>query len=177
MSTPVTRVEDIQRPTAGDYRIDPGRTTITFGTRHLFGLAPVRGTFTVREGHVRVTDSLTDSSVRAVVAAASITTGNKGRDTTVGSARFLDAIRHPDITFASTGLEQTDRGWVLHGALTVLAATRPVDLRVERVGTEGTRLRVVATCDVDRYEFGVAASKGMAGRHLALRLDVAADRR
>ncbi len=108
MNRPTTQAEDIQRPAAGDYRIDPGRSTVTFGTRHLFGLGPVRGAVTLREGHIRVADQQAESSVRAVVAAAGMRTGNSGRDTAVQSARFLDAIRHPDITFASTGLEQVD---------------------------------------------------------------------
>jgi polyisoprenoid-binding protein YceI len=177
MSRPATQVEDIQQPTAGDYRIDTGRSTVSFGTRHLFGLAPVRGTFTLRDGHIHVADRLTASSVRTVVSAASMRTGNSARDTAVQSAGFLDSIRYPDIIFASTGLEQVDRTWVLHGALTVQSTIRPLDLVVTQVRMEGTRLRAVATCDVDRYEFGIVASKGLAGRHLAMRLDVTGDRR
>ncbi len=66
---------------------------------------------------------------------------------------------------------------MLHGALTVRAITRAIDLRVEQVRIEGARLRTVATCRIDRYEFGIVAAKGLAGRHLAMRLDVCADRR
>jgi polyisoprenoid-binding protein YceI len=177
MSRPATQVEDIQRPAAGDYRIDTGRSTVAFGMRHMFGLAPVRGTFTLRDGHIHVADELTESAVRVVVSAASMRSGNSARDTAVQSAGFLDAIRYPDVTFSSTGLEQVDGAWVLHGALTVQIATRAIDLRVQQVRVEGTRLRITAGCQVDRYEYGIAASKGLAGRRLTLRLDVTADRR
>jgi len=37
-------------PQLGRYDIDRERSTVTFRTRHLFGLAPVRGTFTLKAG-------------------------------------------------------------------------------------------------------------------------------
>ena len=39
-------------PHLGRYRIDPDATTISFRTRHVFGLLPVRGTFAARGGTV-----------------------------------------------------------------------------------------------------------------------------
>jgi polyisoprenoid-binding protein YceI len=35
-------------PQLGHYDVDPSRSAVTFRTRHLFGLAPVRGTFATR---------------------------------------------------------------------------------------------------------------------------------
>jgi hypothetical protein len=37
-------------PRPGRYEIDISCSAVTFRTRHLFGLAPVRGSFTIRAG-------------------------------------------------------------------------------------------------------------------------------
>src|ERR1700743_1981812 len=51
-------------PQPGHYDIDPSRSTVTFRTRHLFGLAPVRGTITIRSGTVDI-EPVTGSGVHA----------------------------------------------------------------------------------------------------------------
>jgi polyisoprenoid-binding protein YceI len=163
-------------PTRGEYAIDPARSTVTFRTRHLFGLGAVRGTFRLREGWIRVDEPAAASATRAVVAADSIATGNANRDRAVTSNRYLDAGRYPDITFASTELARAEAGWVLHGTLTARGRSAPVELAVEQVTADGGEVRLRATCRVDRYAFGVDAGRGLAARHLALRLDVTANR-
>ena len=45
-------------PQPGHYDIDPGRSRVTFRTRHLFGLAPVRGSFAIRSGVADVADPI-----------------------------------------------------------------------------------------------------------------------
>lgn len=168
---------DVQIPPAGDYRIDKTRSTIAFRTRHIFGLAPVRGGFTLRDGLIRVASQLPESSVRATVVATSVATDNHGRDTMVRSPAFLDAGAYPDITFTSTGLAEVDGDWVLRGSLTVRNTTRRNDLRIESAHVAAAnQLKLVATTLVDRYEFGITKMKGMAGRRLALRLTIVADR-
>lgn len=174
MTGPATNPVTI--PTAGDYRIDPSSTTVSFATRHLFGLAPVRGTFRLRDGHLQVADPVAKSSARARIAAGSFHTGLSARDTHVVSASYLDAENHPDIVFASTGLELVDGDWVLRGSLTVRGRTCPVDLRVTRVREDRSGLSMRATARVDRYAFGITAMKGMTGRRLTMTLEVAATR-
>lgn len=171
-----TTTDPVTIPTAGDYRIDPSSTTVSFTTRHLFGLARVRGTFRLRDGHIQVADPVAGSSVRATIAAESFHTGTSGRDTTVVSATYLDAERHPNIVFASTGITRVDGDWVLRGSLTVRGATCPLDLRVTRVREDRSGLALSATAQVDRYAFGITAMKGMAGRRLSITLDITATR-
>lgn len=176
MAEPLTETDSVEIPPTGDYRIDPNRSTVSFTTRHMFGLAPVRGTFPIREGHIHVGDPVRDSVVRATIGAAGVYTGNTIRDAMVGSAQYLDTERHPDIAFVSTGLEETGGRWILRGSLTVRGCTRPLDVRIESAHTDGSELRLRASCDIDRYEFGITAIKGMTGRRLALRLEITADR-
>ncbi|MEU3270008.1 YceI family protein [Saccharomonospora sp. NPDC006951] len=172
MSTP-----DIVIPAPGDYRIDHGNSSITFTTRHLFGLAPVRGTFALREGHIEVTDPVHESSATATIAASSFHTGLSTRDGTVLSAQYLDAERHPDITFTSTALERGDDAWVLRGSLTVRETTSAFDLTITGVSESEGRLRITATGTADRYAFGITAMKGMTGRYLVLTADLVATSR
>jgi polyisoprenoid-binding protein YceI len=68
--------------------IDTTCSAVTFRTRHLFGLAPVRGGFAIRTGSFR--------------------TDNGQRDSNVRSARLLDADRYPVITFRSEGMNGLD---------------------------------------------------------------------
>jgi len=166
-----TTTEPVTIPAAGGYRIDPARSTVTFSTRHLFGLAPVRGTFRLRSGHIQV-DRPERSTAEATVAAESFHTGTPARDTQVRSAAYLDADRHPDIVFASTGLSRSGDDWVLEGTLTVRGQTRPLSLRVLSLSPEESGLRLSAATRVDRYEFGITAGRGITGRRLSLSLDV-----
>jgi polyisoprenoid-binding protein YceI len=171
----MTSTETVQIPAVGTYRIDPAGSEIAFTTRHMFGLGPVRGTFALREGVVRVADPAEASSVRATVAAGSVDTGVGARDNTVRSRQYLDAERHPDITFAAHRVVR-DEGWVLRGALTVRGRTEPLDVRIEEVRVTGDRLRLLAGAEVDRYAWGVTAMKGMTGRRLRFTLSLVATR-
>jgi polyisoprenoid-binding protein YceI len=166
----------VEVPAAGDYRIDPHHSTVSFTTRHMFGLAPVRGTFELREGHIHVADPVHDSVARATIPAGSFHTGVSARDKTVHSGQYLDVENHPDITFSSTGVEQVDGSWVLQGSLTVRGRNRPLRVHVEELRPDGAHLRLLASAQVDRYDFGITAMKGMTGRRLTMRLDVRAER-
>jgi polyisoprenoid-binding protein YceI len=169
-----TTTDPVTIPAAGTYRIDPDRSTVSFATRHLLGLAPVRGTFRLRSGHIRVAAEPAGSEAGATIAAESFHTGTTARDTQIRSATYLDTDRHPDIVFASTGLEQRADGWVLLGTLTVRGRTRPLDVRILSLTPADGGLRLRARARVDRYAFGITAGRGIAGRRLTLTLDVLA---
>jgi polyisoprenoid-binding protein YceI len=155
-------------PQLGRYEIDTSRSTVTFRTRHVFGLAPVRGTFAIRSGTIDVTEPLTDSSVHVEIETASFRTGSGQRDDHVRSARFLDAGRHPVMTFVAGSLA----GQALTGTLTVRDVTRPVSLPIEQSAVAPGAFTVSATTRIDRTEFGVTASRGMAGRYLDVSVEV-----
>jgi len=167
----------MKTPQPGTYRIDPGRCSITFRTRHLFGLGAVRGTLRLDAGEIRIADPVRSSAVRATVDAASFHTGNPGRDATVLSGRLLDAGRHPVLTYRSGELAESGGQWTLHGSLTVAGNTAPVELAIEQARTDGGELTAAATAAIDRYAFGVTALKGLAARHLSCRIEIVATRR
>lgn len=158
----------------GSYRIDPTRSTVSFTTRHLFGLAQVQGTFALRTGQIRVARPVEQSSVTAALATGSFTTGNSRRDDDVRSAKFLDAAAHPDITFTSDRLQHVGGKWTVSGTLCAHGISRPLDLLVDRAHCSGGEMSLRAQARIDRYDFGVTGAKGMAGRHLGLQLQVVA---
>ena len=155
-------------PRLGRYDIDTARSTVTFRTRHLFGLAPVRGRFAIRAATVDIAESLAASAVHAEIDAASFRTRTPQRDASVRSARLLDVARHPVIAFTS---ERADRQ-ELTGALTVRDVTRPVTLLVESPAVSARSFTVRATARIDRTEFGLTAYRGLAGRYLDMTVEV-----
>lgn len=155
----------------GTYTLDSERTTISFTTKHLFGLGTVKGTFTITSGTVTVGDPLEASSVAVTVAASSFNSANAGRDKAVCSKRFLDVEHYPEFTFSSTALREGPSGWVLIGELAAHGVTAPIELTVGDVRTDGTSIRASATATIDRTHFGITGSKGMAGRTLDITVE------
>jgi polyisoprenoid-binding protein YceI len=175
------------QPPPGRYRIDAERSTVTFTTRHLFGLAPVHGTVALRDGTIRVADPVTASSVQARAAASTFRSGSQARDAAVLSPRLLDAQAHPSLTFTSTDLARVpddEAGqWLLRGELEVRGVTCPFEVhlsglsvgRTTQIGAAGGTLRASARFRVDRYAFGITAYRGLAARWLTIDIAVVAE--
>jgi polyisoprenoid-binding protein YceI len=179
-TTTTTTDAALQAPPVGRYGIDPRASTITFKSRHLFGLAPVTGTMAIRDGLVDIADPLTGSSVQVEIDPASFDTGSGQRDRDVRSPRFLDAARFPSMTFTSRRLDRSEGRWTLAGTLTVRDVARPVSLAIgwSTVTPEWpTSFVVGATTRIDRTEFGLTAARGLAGRHLDVSLQILGVRR
>lgn len=81
----------VRIPAVGEYRIDVADSTVTFRTRHIFGMAPVSGSFRLREGHIRVAEEVTESTAYAAISAASFHTGLSNRDSMIRSLADHDA--------------------------------------------------------------------------------------
>src|SRR6266516_3297149 len=170
-----TEPQTMQAPRLGRYEIDASRSRVTFRTRHMFGLGPVRGTFAIRSGSVDIAEPLADSAVQAEIDAASFRTGNEQRDQSVLSARLLDATRYPVMSFRD-GLVSAD-GTTIQGTLTVREVARPVSLSIGQVTADERSFTASGTVRVDGTEFGVTAMRGLAGRYLDLTVEVQCVRR
>ena len=165
-----TRTDQIRTaiPRPGRYEIDISCSAVTFRTRHLFGLAPVRGSFAIRAGTIDVGEPPAGSSAFVQIDAASFRTGNGQRDDQVRSERLLDTDRYPVITFDSDSVD----GLTLRGMLTVRNITRPVTLSIEQTAATPRWFNARASMRIDRNEFGVTAYRGMAGRYLDMTIEV-----
>lgn len=188
MSTTATReIQGTQVPVAGTYTIDPSHTTVEFVARHLM-ITKVRGRFTDFEGVVEIADVPEQSRAEVTIQAASIDTADASRDEHVRSEEFLDAERHPTLTFRSTSVERgKGDAWKLHGELTVRGVTRPVVLDVEFEGTQtdpwgGERIGFTAATEVDREDWGLTWNQVLetggvlVGRKIRIELGVQAVR-
>ena len=72
------------------------------------------------------------------------------------------------LAFSSEGLD----GQVLAGTLTVREVTRPVSVLAEVTDVSPGSFTARATVRIDRYDFGVTASRGLAGRYLDVTVEV-----
>ena len=170
MSVPTT----VSIPPAGTYKVDAAASSVTFATRHMFGLGAVTGSFKLVSGEITIADPVTSSTATAVIDAASFATGSAARDKDVKSANFLHVQDHPEITFRSTELEESGEGWVLRGQITARGHAARADVALTEVRTDTNGLTIRATCRVDRYAHGITKKKGMAGRYLDLEISARA---
>ena len=152
----------------GRYEIDTSCSAVTFSTRHLFGVAPVRGSFAIRAGTIDVAEPLSDLGIHVEIEAASFRTGNPLRDSAVRSVRLLDAAHCPVVTFRSGRMD----GLALTGTLTVRDVARPVSLSIEQSAVAPGSFTARAATRIDRAEFGVTAYRGLAGRYLDMTVEV-----
>ena len=167
------RAQTLTTPQLGRYEIDASGSSVRFRTRHLFGLAPVRGELAIRTGIVDVTEPLADSRTSVEIDAASFHTGNRQRDNNVRSAQFLDTSRYPVMAFVAEHVE----GTAVTGSLTVRDVARPVRLSVEPYAVTTRVFTARVTARIDRTDFGVTASRGLAGRYLDLTMEIRCVRR
>lgn len=166
MTSKETVFAPTEAPASGRYVLDPERTSITFRTRHMFGLAPVKGRFKLGRATVTIADPVKGSSVEALVAASSFSTRNPLRDVQVRSLFFLNAKRYPTMSFQSESIEWRDGAWHVIGRLLVKRHSAPVDVTIDQLTTIGGSLELQGHGEIDRYAHGVTAMKGMAAKML-----------
>lgn len=169
------------------YQIDTSHSNIDFSIRHLV-IAKVRGRFTQFTGTVELDDAdITKSTVRAEIAAASISTNEPKRDEHLRSADFFDVETFPLLTFASKQVTKDGDDLKVLGDLTIHGVTREVTLAVEQLGATkdpwgNQRLAFSARASIDRKEFGLhwnqvlEAGGFLVGDKVELSLDIEAIR-
>lgn len=144
---------------AGTWQADPVHSEIGFSVRHLM-VSNTRGRFTGYDVTIVTDVDPLDSSVAATIDLASIDTGYEPRDDRLRSADCFDVERYPTMHYRSTGIRQTDSGWVIDGELTLHGVTRQVPLAaaVHGFGPDpfgGQRAGFSATAQISRRDFGI----------------------
>ena len=170
-----TKGETVTVP-AGTWTIDPAHSSAEFVARHLM-VSKVRGRFGEFSGAIEVADDPTESTARATITAASVTTGDDTRDGHIRSADFFDVENFPTIEFASTGIEQKGSDWLVHGDLTIRGITNPVTLKAEFYGLTtdpwgNERIGFSATTTVDRESWGLTWNQALETGGVLLSKDV-----
>ncbi len=152
---------------AGTWKVDPAHSEIAFSVRHLM-ISKVRGRFTSYNVTIVTSQDPLGSTVTATIDLASIDTGDKQRDNSLRSADYFQVDKYPTMCYRSTGIRQTDDGWVIDGELTLHSVTRQVPLAVEVNGFApdqwgGQRAGFSATAQINRRDFGIDLTVPMDG--------------
>ena len=126
----------------GAWRVDPQASNLTFRSRGVFGLVPVRGTFGDYEGELDVAGGQASGALR--INAATLDTKNAKRDTHLRSADFFHVTEYPTVTFSLIKLAPAADGTLtLKGTLRIrdneLIHVRIADLPRHHVWTQLAR--------------------------------------
>jgi polyisoprenoid-binding protein YceI len=142
------------RALAGEWVLDPGKSSIRLKSKSIAGLVRVTGIFREIGGNGTVA---ADGEVKGTltVAAASIDTKNARRDTHLRSADFFDSANYPDITFTVDGIRPSGAGVSLTGALTVRGRTRPLSFDAAASVRDDGEIWLDAEVHINRGDFGL----------------------
>jgi polyisoprenoid-binding protein YceI len=139
---------------AGDWVLDPRRSSVRLKSRSVWGLVPVNGVFREVSGSGTVSRNGSASGT-LTVAAASIDTGNTQRDTHLRSADFFGSGNHPDITFTADRIRPSGAGVAVTGALTVRDRTRTLSFDPAVSVPGDGEIWLNAEVRVNRADFGL----------------------
>jgi len=164
---------------ADEYKIDPVHSAVAFSVKHMV-VNTVHGRFNDYSGEIIYDDKdPSKSSVNVTIKTASINTDNGQRDGHLKSADFLDAEKHPEITFQSRSVAKTGDGFVAHGVLTIRGVSKDVDLPFKLngpIGVGGSNLLgAEASLTINRQDYGVSWSKALDSGGLVVANEVKID--
>jgi polyisoprenoid-binding protein YceI len=156
--------------------VDAAHTFPSFEVSHL-GISTTRGRFERTSGEMTFDEATQRGTIAIEIDAARVTTGNALVDTWLRSEDFFDVERHPRITFhASRFVAGAERPFRAQGELTMLGATRPVALVVERFGCTLHPPLTRKTCGADivttvsRSAFGMKGYSALIGDEVRLEI-------
>lgn len=141
---------------AAVWTLDPQRSTVAFRCRSLWGLLPVRGTFTEFSG----TGQLGSGTAfgRLDIDAASLTTGIGKRDQHLRSEDFFAVDRFPTISVVVTAVQPAAGADELRSTLTVRGVTRPISLPATIAVLDDGAVRLSVHATIDRTEWDVSGN-------------------
>jgi polyisoprenoid-binding protein YceI len=139
---------------AGEWILDPSRSSVSLSNRSMGGLARVHGVFRQVSGNGTVSQDGTVSGTFAV-ATASVDTGNARRDKHLRSADFFDSGNHPDATFTVEGIRPSRRGVTVTGALSVRGRGRPLAFDATAAVQPNGEIWLDAELVINRADFGL----------------------
>jgi polyisoprenoid-binding protein YceI len=118
---------------------EPGHTAAAFRARHMM-VSWVRGHFKDVHGSLEFDpDNPGPLSLTATIQVPRLWTGEPQRDDHLRSGDFLDAAKHPAITFRSTGSKCVGANdYEVSGELTIRGISRPVLLHLHYLGKWAT---------------------------------------
>ncbi|MEM9545923.1 MAG: YceI family protein [Bacteroidota bacterium] len=152
------------------YQLDPGHTFVNFGVER-FMVCEVTGRFNEFAGTIAYhPDDISQTFIDVTIDVKSIDTGLEIRDGHLKSAIWLDADNHPNMTFKSKKVEQSEDQMMITADLTIRGVTREVTFPMKIKGpfkdpTQATTLGLSADAVINRQDFGISMDKKMMNGH------------
>lgn len=156
--------------------LDTSHSSVEFAVRHM-GLATVRGRFTEFEVDAKLDEAGVPTSIVAKIDAASITTGNDGRDAHLRGADFFDTEAYPTIVFESTNVVRRGEEYAIEGNLTIKDVAKPVTFNTQLTDfvTDpwgNPRVAAEATGKINRTDWGLTWNQVLEAGALLVSEDV-----
>jgi polyisoprenoid-binding protein YceI len=164
------------------WNVDGLHSQFFVSVKHM-GFVPLRAKFPKLTGSLEIDqDDLLRSTFAVEVDTRAVVTGHAAQEDFMRSEPWLDAERHPTLTFRSSAIEPRggDR-FALRGDLTLKGVTGPVEIPVEFHGVHadgwGLRAGFTSRFTIDRRDFGITWNRTfdwgvMAGDQLEVALDI-----
>jgi polyisoprenoid-binding protein YceI len=144
---------------AGDWVVDPSRSSVRFRSTSFWGLARVKGRFSSLRGEGSLRPDGTAGGT-LVIDASSVDTGNRKRDDHLRSDDFLQATTHPEITYMVSGVTRDGPARVrVTGELSIGDHTHPLVLTATLQEADPTGATVSAEAELDRSTWGIDFKK------------------
>jgi len=141
-------------------RLTPDNVVATMSVRWLGGMM-VRGRFMDVRGVIHLPESDDDTvAVTVEVRADSVRTGISLRDRHLRGPLFLDAVRHPVITFRGGDAMRLPTHIAVPGSLTIRGVTRTEELRCQ-IGEPAPRRDLLAEVTLSRRAYDVGVPRGL----------------
>jgi len=163
---------------AGSYKVDGGHSYAIFRIGH-FGVSYQYGSFNKISGAMTIDGAdPTKSNVSIEIAAGSVFTADKKRDTHIKGPDFLDVKQFPKVTFKSTAVEAAGGDkYNVTGDLTMHGVTRSVTIPLDYVGSGkdpwgGFRAGFEGKLTIKRSDFGMKFMLEALGDEIELTLAV-----
>ncbi|MDB5806984.1 MAG: hypothetical protein JWN73_4306 [Betaproteobacteria bacterium] len=159
--------------------IDPGHTFPSFEVRHL-NVATQRGRFNRTRGTLTLDLAAGSGAAQISIASSSVDTGNAELDKLLRTKFYFNVEEYPEISFKSTAMDFADgKPALIHGELTFLGETRPVDLKVlyfgcSRLPFVGNRCGADLTTTFRRSDFGLKTMLGFVGDEVTMQIQAEA---
>ena len=146
--------------TAADvkYNLTGDNTKVTFvgkkpDGKHTGGFAKLTGSATVPDG------DLSKLTVALDIDTDSLFSDDPKLTAHLKNADFFDVKNQPKVTFKSTKVEKTEKGYTVTGELTMLGKAKPVSFPATITENDG-KLNVSAAFAIDRTQWGMNYGKG-----------------
>ena len=158
---------------AAEYKIDPTHSFVEFRIQHL-GFSWLYGRFNDIKGDFSYDEKKPASSRFDVeIATESVDTNHAERDKHLKSKDFLEVDKFPKAAFKTTSF----KGERLEGVLTLHGVSRPISIKVEKVGEGkdpwgGYRAGFYGTTAIKKSDFGISYNLGPAGETIEFELGI-----